>query len=215
MGQFMSFQYLDDCIDSGFSIVPPATPLIDSRGLAQALICAIIYEKEQYKDSSFLHPEYLTKFLLKDYEMLDCAIVNSRYEHFDQELFRKEEIQIDSRPLTYSFTCLKQTLLTLAAKYSSPTVFACLLEHPEIDPNMSNDEGDAPLHIATQLGRMNIVACLLNDSRTDIEKKDGHGRTARRLSVIHRYAEMEELFIKTSADQTEAAVLESFRGPKR
>src|SRR5690606_1988131 len=118
------------------------------------------------------------------YDRLDCATINTRYEHSDEALFRKEEIHLDAQPLSYSLVCLKQTLLTLAARYSSPTVFLRLLEHPEIDPNVTNDEGDTPLHIATRLGRMNIVAILVNDPRTDINKKDASGKSARRLSRI-------------------------------
>jgi hypothetical protein len=210
MGGVISFFYDNDCIEQrGSPIVPPATPAVDYSGLAKALVQSIIYEKNQYQDSSFSNPESVTRFLLMDdqmiklmdYRKINGAIVNSRYEHSDQAWFRKEEVLTDLRVISYSLTCLKQTLLTLAARYSSPEVFIYLLQHPDIDPNVVNDEGDTPLHIATTLGRMNIVAALISDPRTDISKKDANGKSARRLSKILNFAEIEEIIIKAAGEQ--------------
>jgi hypothetical protein len=207
MGNFiMGFLYDNDCVEQKKSPILPPVESNQGKHLIQALIHAIIYEKNQYEDSSLLHPEYLTKYLLKNYDLLDCAILNTRYEHCDEVLFRKEEIQMDCRPLSYSLVCLKQTLLTLAARYSSPEVFLHLLNHPEIDPNVSNDEGDTPLHIATRLGRRDIVAALVNDPRTDITKKNAIGKSAHRLSRIHHYAEIEEIIMKADAEQAQTSI---------
>ena len=214
MGQFMSFLFNHDCVEQGAApIVPPVMRNEDSKPLARALVQAIIYEKNQHQAPNLSGAESLTKYLLKNYEEIEPEDLNALYEHSDEALFKREmesEHEL-SRSFSYSVTCMKQTLLTLAARYSSSEVFLKLLSHSDIDPNVSDEEGDAPLHIAAKLGRMNIVACLVQDPRTNIDKKDGHGRTARRLSITNRYVEIEELIVKASADQTEAHVVESFR----
>ncbi|MEY3182572.1 MAG: hypothetical protein RLZ35_557 [Pseudomonadota bacterium] len=201
MGQLMSFLFNVDCTGKeGASIV--TVPVVDNSGpLVRSLVQAIIYEKEQYREPERAFPEYVTHFLLKEYAGTVAKDINALHEHDNEALFKRQSIETKCETRGYSLVCIKQTLLTLAARYSSAAVFSELLSHPQIDPNIADEAGDTPLHIATKLGRMDLVFLLLNDDRIDIEKKDALGGTARRLSVIQKYSDIEELIMKVSAEK--------------
>jgi hypothetical protein len=124
--------------------------------------------------------ENLTKNLLEAYTKLDSNVVNAHYEHSDD-----------------AGVCFRETFLTLAAKHSNLEVFLGIFQHPKVDPNIPNNEGNTALHIAAGLGRTDIVVALLRDHRTDVSLKNANGASARDLSRKYLSCpELEEMIIQ-------------------
>jgi ankyrin repeat protein len=52
-----------------------------------------------------------------------------------------------------------------------------LLQHPNIDPNIQNNQGETPLFSAVTLENMMLAELLLSNGKTDISVKNNNGET--------------------------------------
>ena len=69
------------------------------------------------------------------------------------------------------------TCLHIAASNGQAEVMKLLLEHPHINVNLKDVEGQTPLLLACCNGHVSVVQLLLKDPRVDITLEDHNGRT--------------------------------------
>lgn len=181
-----------------------------SKQLVDALIETVI---QDWRDAGSLGPYGLprpiaatsqTESLLSkiEYKTIEFGDLNHCYDLSD---------------LSHNYSDLniptKQTLLTLSARYSSPKVFARILSHPDMDPNVPDGAGDTPLHIAAKLGRTRIASQLIEHPHINVLQENGEGETAYALSCSGKDKALQEMLLKASGEQENAASLQHLRNP--
>lgn len=68
------------------------------------------------------------------------------------------------------------------------------------DPNLTDKNGLAPLHIATARNDVELVRCLLGNGTAVNARTAGHGRTALLIAAMSGFAEMVETLLKAGAN---------------
>ena len=68
------------------------------------------------------------------------------------------------------------------------------------DLNITNNEGQAPIHLASREGRMDIVQCLTEVYKVDIDNKDANGTTPLLEAAINGHLSIIEYFIEKGCD---------------
>ena len=66
-----------------------------------------------------------------------------------------------------------------------------LLEEAKIDPNVKNNDGDTPLHLACESEKFSVVQLLVRDERCNPHEKNSNSDTA--LHVACRHSKISEI----------------------
>jgi len=69
------------------------------------------------------------------------------------------------------------TFLHSCCEYDHVDIARLLLDHPDIDPNITDEEAKTPLFLACYYGNIDVLAILLDDYRVDVNLPDDSGRT--------------------------------------
>ncbi|ESO10623.1 hypothetical protein HELRODRAFT_144489, partial [Helobdella robusta] len=95
------------------------------------------------------------------------------------------------------------TALHLAGKYSKADLVQLL---SDLDPEIENQDGETPLHVAVRYGTIREVEAILetfySSKRTNIDHKDELGRSALFTSAENGDVEMFELLLSHGANMT-------------
>ena len=62
--------------------------------------------------------------------------------------------------------------------HSADAISKLILQHSRIDPNMKNDDGNTPLHLACRSSNAALVKILVRDERCNLNEKNSNGDTA-------------------------------------
>ena len=92
------------------------------------------------------------------------------------------------------------TALHLGVKQKSEIV-KLLLDHPDIEVNKKNDDGNTALHIMAAFIRNTVkMKLLLDHPDIEVNKKDSAGNTALHIIIVNGYQESIDLLLKYGAD---------------
>lgn len=82
-----------------------------------------------------------------------------------------------------------------AAKRGDSIEVRRILNEPDIDPNMRDEDGSTALHHATYKGHGHIVELLLTNDKTDPNVKDKYGRAPLFMAALRGHAQIVELLL--------------------
>lgn len=80
------------------------------------------------------------------------------------------------------------TLLHAAAANNQPDVVLFLMKL--INPNITNNQGQTPAHVAAIKGHTQVLRFLLSDEELNHEKRDSFHMTYKDLVIIYEYANL-------------------------
>ena len=111
-------------------------------------------------------------------------------------LLSSGDIDVNERTLTAG-----QTLLHIAIEAEKPQVVALLTNVPGLNPNIKDNDGEAPLGIAAALGDINSTRALLSLHNCNINIRNNYGKTPLHIAVENSNEEIiHELFDSAQLD---------------
>lgn len=133
---------------------------------------------------------------------LHDALVAGNVDHV-QHLIEHEEVDLSER--WSDETALNQTALHLAVCHNHPPMVTLLLEH-NAQPNETDAQGMAPLHLAARLGHDEVARCFLAHSGTEPNVLSLYGKiTPLHLAAYHGHAKVAEALFQMSCDVNQRA----------
>lgn len=158
---------------------------------AQLLEEPLSFEVYSFDESDYQYPnqnEVLTKLSknLSEIDLINAARMTSMNGNLESLKFFLDK-GLDP-------TIENSRLLTIAAHHNNIDIIRELLAR-KVDPNQANIAGGVAIMYAAMRGFVELAEFLLDDERTEVDKKDNLGKTALRYAVEKEQVEMIKVLI--------------------